>query len=565
MEQNLKLEVDDEDVRVDANMYRQLVGRLLYLQATRPDITDQYKVRLATYKLEDDAQTWWEGYKQVKGGDVYAANLSWAEFRNIFYDKYFSTADKEAYIREYAVIRQGNDEPASEFITRFSRLANIVGDAAGSTEAQAEKCKWAVSDRIRKSIMYMKFKDITEVADAIKTFEFERKEFLSRTGENKKRDREGQIKQSTGQPSTTAQPQDRKVQANRNSGNQTRPWRSRPQNQKPVQNQIQLYAEPIRALPVNQYINPNQTLHPLCKTCGKRHQGICRQGTGACFRCGETGHMIKNCPNQDTKKKIEGNVAPPNTGGRVFTLSATDAKNAPGTVSGTLQLGKRSIYVLFDTGATHSVVSNSFTKYLAIRPTPLDHTLTISTPMNDSFIITSVYKDCPIRVESIMYNANLYLMHMSDFDVILGIDWLSRHHVTIDCYSRCVIFGDLQRPDFIYHGTPPRKSLRIISALKAQKFLSHGCEGFLTSVKSDSYEEPTIDSHPVVCEYADVFPKELPGLPQDREVEFTINLIPGAEPISKAPYRMAPLELKELKEQLQDLLNLGFIRPSVSL
>ncbi|XP_076906629.1 uncharacterized protein LOC143562811 [Bidens hawaiensis] len=352
-----------------------------------------------------------------------------------------------------------------------------------------------------------------------------------------------------------AQPQDRKVQANRNSGNQTRPWQSRQQNQKPIQNQIQLYAEPIRAQPLNQYINPNQTLHPICETCGKRHQGICRQGTGACFRCGETGHMIKNCPKQDTKKKIGGNVAPPNTGGRVFTLSATDAKNAPGTVSGTLQLGERCIYVLFDTRATHSVVSNLFAKYLTIRPTPLDHTLTISTPMNDSFIITIVYKDCPIRVESIVYIADLYPMHISDFEVILGIDWLSRHHVTIDCYSRCVIFGDLQRPDFIYHGTPTRKSLKIISALKAHKFLSHGYEGFLASVKSNSYEEPTIDSHPVVCEYVDVFPKELAGLPPDREVEFTIDLILDAEPITKAPYRMAPLELKELKEQLQELLN----------
>ncbi|XP_021993830.1 uncharacterized protein LOC110890515 [Helianthus annuus] len=161
-------------------------------------VPEQYKVRLATYKFEDDALTWWEGYKQVKGGDDFDANLSWVDFRNIFYDKYFSTADKEAYIREYAVIRQGSDEPASEFITRFSRLASIVGDVAGSAEVQAEKCKWAVNDRIRKSIMYMKFKDVTEVADAIKTFEFERKEFLSRTGDNKKRNREGQFKQEIG-------------------------------------------------------------------------------------------------------------------------------------------------------------------------------------------------------------------------------------------------------------------------------------------------------------------------------------------------------------------------------
>ncbi|XP_035843914.1 uncharacterized protein LOC118490402 [Helianthus annuus] len=287
--------------------------------------------------------------------------------------KYFSTADKEAYIREYAVIRQGNDEPASEFITRFSRLASIVGDVAGSAEVQAEKCKWAVNDRIRKSIMYMKFKDVTEVADAIKTFEFERKEFLSRTGDNKKRNREGQFKQEIGQSSTTPQHQDRKAQGNQNFGNQARPWQPRLQNPRPAQNQIQLYAEPIRTQPLN------QITYPLCNTCGKRHQGVCHRSTGACFRCGQTGHMIKECPKKDTKKNNQ-----PNVGGRIFALSATDAANIPGTVSGTLQIGERSIYVLFDTGATHSLVSHSFTKYLPIRPTLLDHTLTISTPIGTS-------------------------------------------------------------------------------------------------------------------------------------------------------------------------------------
>ncbi|XP_076891506.1 uncharacterized protein LOC143542935 [Bidens hawaiensis] len=135
-------------------------------------VEDQYKVRLAAYKLEDDVQAWWEGHKQAKGGDAYAATLPWVDFRRIFYEKYLSTADSEAYVREYAVIRQGNDEPASEFIVRFARLASIVGDAAGTPKIQAEKCKWAVCDRIRKSIMFMKFKDLTEVAYTIKTFEF---------------------------------------------------------------------------------------------------------------------------------------------------------------------------------------------------------------------------------------------------------------------------------------------------------------------------------------------------------------------------------------------------------
>ncbi|XP_035841368.1 uncharacterized protein LOC118488233, partial [Helianthus annuus] len=393
--------------------------------------------------------------------------------------------------------------------------------------------------------MYMKFKDITEVADAIKTFEFERKEFLSRTGDNKKRNREGQFKQEIGQLSTTPQHQDRKVQGNQNFGNQARQWQPRLQNPRPAHNQIQLYAEPIRAQPLNQQVNPNQITYPLCNTCGKRHQGVCHRSTGACFKCGQTGHMIKECPKKDTKKNHQ-----PNVGGRVFALSATDAANVPGTVSGTLQIGEHSIYVLFDTGATHSLVSHSFTKYLPIRPTLLDHTLTISTPIGTSSVITYVYKDCPIRIESIVCKADLFPIHMCDFDVILGIDWLSRHQVTIDCHSRRVIFGNLHHPDIIYQGTQARKSI------------SNGCAGFLASIKDISASIKSIDSHSVVREYPDVFPDELPGLPPDRQLEFTIDLIPGAEPISKAPYRMAPMELKELKEQLQELLDLGFIRPS---
>nr|GFD26583.1 putative reverse transcriptase domain, aspartic peptidase domain protein [Tanacetum cinerariifolium] len=106
--------------------------------------------------------------------------------------------------------------------------------------------------------------------------------------------------------------------------------------------------------------------------------------------------------------------------------------------------------------------------------------------------------------------------------------------------------------------------MHIISALQARTLLSHGCEGFLTTIHDTTSEVPSIHEQPIVSEFPDVFPDELPGIPPVREVEFNIKLIPGSEPISKAPYCMAPIELKELKDQLQELLERGFIRPSVS-
>ncbi|GKA93457.1 hypothetical protein Tco_0815443 [Tanacetum coccineum] len=134
------------------------------------------------------------------------------------------------------------------------------------------------------------------------------------------------------------------------------------------------------------------------------------------------------------------------------------------------------------------------------------------------------------------------------------MDWLASHRATIDCYARTVIFVRVRQPEFVYHGSSPLKSVKLISAMKARTLISHGCQGFLASVMDTSLESPNIENLSVVREFADVFPDELPGLPPAREIEFGIELIPGAEPISKAPYRMAPVELKELKEQLQEML-----------
>ncbi|GJV53917.1 putative nucleotidyltransferase, ribonuclease H [Tanacetum coccineum] len=149
-------------------------------------------------------------------------------------------------------------------------------------------------------------------------------------------------------------------------------------------------------------------------------------------------------------------------------------------------------------------------------------------------------------------SVNALPLDMCEFDIILGMDWLAAHRATIDCHSRRVIFGDIHAPEFIYHGSLPGKPMKIISALKARTLLSHGCEGFLATIHDTTSDVSSIHDQPIVSEFQDVFPEELPGIPPIRDVEFNIELIPGAEPISKAPYRMAPIELKELKDQLQE-------------
>ena len=104
----------------------------------------------------------------------------------------------------------------------------------------------------------------------------------------------------------------------------------------------------------------------------------------------------------------------------------------------------------------------------------------------------------------------------------------------------------------------------LISAITARKMLKRGCRGYLAVVRDIEAIKGVVEKVSVVCEFPDVFPEELPGLPPAREIEFYIDVVPGTDLISMPPYRMAPAELKELNEQLKELLDKGFIRPSSS-
>ncbi|GJU28701.1 putative reverse transcriptase domain-containing protein [Tanacetum coccineum] len=109
-----------------------------------------------------------------------------------------------------------------------------------------------------------------------------------------------------------------------------------------------------------------------------------------------------------------------------------------------------------------------------------------------------------------LYVLMIVPIYMFDFDVIFGMDWLASHRATIDCYAKTVIFGNVRQPEFVYHGSLPLKSVKLISAMKARTLISHGCQGFLASVMDTSLESPNIENLSVVREFADVFPDELP-------------------------------------------------------
>nr|GFA94286.1 putative reverse transcriptase domain, aspartic peptidase domain protein [Tanacetum cinerariifolium] len=163
-----------------------------------------------------------------------------------------------------------------------------------------------------------------------------------------------------------------------------------------------------------------------------------------------------------------------------------------------------------------------------LRATPTRFALRVDADTQES-VVELLFND-KIRV------INALPLDMCEFDIILGMDWLTEHHATIDCRSYRVIFGDIHAPEFIYHGSLPGKSMQIISALQAHTLLSHGCEGFLATIHDTTSNVPSIYDPPIVSEFPDVFPDELPGIPLVREVEFSIELIPAkVEAITKWP------------------------------
>ena len=143
------------------------------------------------------------------------------------------------------------------------------------------------------------------------------------------------------------------------------------------------------------------------------------------------------------------------------------------------------------------------------------------------------------------------------------MDWLASYHASVDWFGKRVTFSIPGQPEFSLEKEHVDRPLHMISTLRATSLLKKGCQGFLAYMVSDE-NGLKLEDIPIVRDFPDVFPDDLPDLPPEREVEFTIDLVPETVPISKTPYRMAPVELKELKTQLQELLDKGFIRPSIS-
>ena len=209
-----------------------------------------------------------------------------------------------------------------------------------------------------------------------------------------------------------------------------------------------------------------------------------------------------------------------------------------------------------------SMVGTALTvaRELGLEVETLEEPLYVSSPLWIRERIGMICRGYELEILGTLLTVDLRIMDMLEFDVILGMDWLTAYRVVIDCERRRVTAYTQDGTRVVFQGDKYDMLPHTVYESKCQGQLA----GWLTRLNLEDDGRPDIDLPRVVFEYVDVFPYELPGLPPHRDVDFGIELHPGTSPISMTSHRMAPVELQELKVQLQELLDKGFIRPSTS-
>nr|GEU39130.1 putative reverse transcriptase domain-containing protein [Tanacetum cinerariifolium] len=269
-----------------------------------------------------------------------------------------------------------------------------------------------------------------------------------------------------------------------------------------------------------------------------------------CHACGEKGHYKNQCQKANNSAH-----------GRAYLLREKNAHQDPNVVTGTFLLNQHLARVLFDLGADKSFVSISLASMLNIPPITLDTTYDIKMANGNLVSTNTIIQGCTLILLNQPFKIDLMPIKLNSFNVIIGMDWLSKYHARI-IYDEKVIHIPIDDETLIIRGDQSKTRLNLISCIETERYISRGYQVFIAQVTKKKSEEKRLEDIPAVSEFSEVFPKDLPGLPLVRQVVFQIDLILDAAPVARAPYRLAPSEMQELSDQLQELADRDFIRPS---
>ncbi|GKA25474.1 reverse transcriptase domain-containing protein [Tanacetum coccineum] len=493
---------------------------------SRSRCAEENKVTFATGTLTDDALSWWNAYAQPMGIEQ-ANQITWTELKRLLTNKYCPRTEIRKMEEElYNLIVKGND--LKPYVRRFQELTVLCPNMVPNNDKLLEAFIGGLPRSIEGNVTASKPQTLEEAINiAQRLMDQVTKHAPMQVSSDNKRKFD-----------------DRRTFNNSSRSNNNYRNTNNRYNNRQQQNRRQ---EAGRAYAVTPSENSRYAGDlPLCKRCNFHHNGPC---TGKCNICNKVGHLSKNCRN---KKPATGSNQLPvtvvchacgekghytnqchktniNAQGRAYMLKDMNAQQDPNVVTGMFLLNQHLVKVLFDSGADRSFISISLASKLKIPSITIDTFYDIKMADGNLVSTNTVIKGCTLTLLNQPFEIDLMPIKLGSFDVVIGMDWLSKYHAKILCDEKVV------------HIPINGETLNIQSDQIMEK-------------KAD---EKRLEDILIVKEFPDVFPKDLPGLPPVRQVEFQIDLILGAAPVARTPYRLAPSEMQELSNQLQELTDRG--------
>ncbi|GKC97717.1 reverse transcriptase domain-containing protein, partial [Tanacetum coccineum] len=525
---------------------------------SRSNCTEDYKVKFATGTLTEEALSWWNSFAQPIGIEE-AYKITCVEFKKLLIKKYCPRTEFQKMEDEfYHLTVKGND--LKTYVRRFQELATLCPTMVPDSEKMMEVFIGGLPRSIEGNVTASKPQTLEE---AINIAQRLMDQVTKHTPVQVSSDHKRKFDDRRTFNNNNYRNDNNNNYRNTNTNN-------RYNNHQPQQNRRQ---ETFRAYAATPTENNGYTRNrPLCKKCTLHHTGPC---TVKCNTCNKVGHLTKNCRNKGpaTRSNLlpvtvtchacgeKGHYANQcqkttnnNAQGRAYMLRDRNAHQNPNVVTGMFLLNQHLARVLFDSGADKSFVSISLASKLNIPPITIDTFYDIEMVDGNIVSTNTVIQGAILTSLKQPFKIDLMPIKLGSFDVVIGMDWLS-YHARIICDEK-VIHIPIDGETLIIRGDRSKTRLNLISCIKTERYISRGCQVFVAQIMEKKSDEKQLEDIPIVREFLEVFPEDLHGLPPVRQVEFQIDLIQGATSVARAPYILAPSELYELSNQLQELADL---------